>query len=102
MLNGRVRNGNGCGHPGMLTGIAAARQSAGTAATYQLAAARVVFARANVASWEVRIPLLTGEAAEAGPADRGSRLAVWPRARSRTDQRKGLMRSSVRLLVPVS
>src|SRR5207244_11729030 len=56
MLNGRVRNGNGCGHPGKLTGIAAARRSAGTAAEYQLAATRVVSVRANVASAKSRHP----------------------------------------------
>ena len=32
MLNGRVRNGNGCGHPGMLTGSSEPHRLEGVAA----------------------------------------------------------------------
>ena len=74
---------------------------AGTAAEYQLAAARVVFARANVASWEVRIPLLTGEAVLVGrePARRyweqTRRLAPCARAHGSEKRINAVKRSAV-------
>src|ERR1700676_2270411 len=55
MLNGRVRNGNGCGHPGMLTGKLLWHDRPGGRSTpvYQLVAARVASARANSSQREV-------------------------------------------------
>jgi hypothetical protein len=48
---------------------------------YQLAAARVVFARANVARMKSPHPFAYRRGGLSRLADSGSRLAVWPRAR---------------------
>ena len=51
---------------------------------------------------EVRTPFASGEAAEAGPPNAGEQTRRPAGVRGwHTEQRKGLMRSSVWLLVPV-
>src|SRR5690242_13655176 len=41
MLNGRVRNGNGCGHPGVLTGKSPGRRVGARRRVYQQVAVKV-------------------------------------------------------------
>jgi hypothetical protein len=78
MLNGRVRNGNGCIHPGMFT------EEVGAA---------------------IALPLLAGSATPRyinKAAVRVLRSARALQASNEAGPSEGSMRSSVRLLVPVS
>jgi hypothetical protein len=94
MLNGRVRNGNGCGHPGMVTGkivdcglrIADFKYhpQPRTTTEYQLAAIRVALCMNPFGRLRGGIPRRPGTKSRTKPS------------------RKGSMRPSAWLLVPVS
>src|SRR5262249_43949553 len=76
LLNGRVRNGNGCFQPGLLTGMSPGPPTGGT----------------DIKMAAVRVALVSGT----------GRLGAGGAGGSRRPPRAGSMRPSARLLVPVS
>ena len=78
MLNGRVRNGNGCGHPGMVTG------------------------KLHWLSVEAASGLIVDNREYQEGSDKSCSLHGPGVHAGRTGTSKGSMRSSVWLLVPVS
>jgi hypothetical protein len=104
MLNGRVRNGNGCGHPGKVTGkllrFPLKTEVVKKKPVYQLVATRVVSVRANYS--QKRTDLCFRRGGRGRLADCGEQSRRLARGAEAPGQSKGSMRSSVRLLVPVS